>query len=97
MQSQGPVYSGPGRWAAATAAAARLNRGHGTDPYEQNTQQSPAFGQSMTPHPAHSWKNTQASVVISSHAAWPHSGQRSRDLRVGEDMGTIYLVFAHTP
>jgi hypothetical protein len=26
--------------------------GHGTDPYEQNTQQSPGFGRSMTPHPA---------------------------------------------
>jgi len=26
--------------------------GHGTEPYEQNTQQSPGFGRSMTPHPA---------------------------------------------
>jgi hypothetical protein len=25
--------------------------GHGTEPYEQNTQQSPAFGRSVTPQP----------------------------------------------
>jgi hypothetical protein len=27
--------------------------GHGTEPCEQNTQQSPAFGRSVTPHPVH--------------------------------------------
>jgi hypothetical protein len=30
--------------------------GHGTDPYEQNTQQSPALGFKSTPHPWHSKK-----------------------------------------
>ncbi len=28
--------------------------GQGTDPYEQNTQQSPALGRSITPQPEHS-------------------------------------------
>jgi hypothetical protein len=28
--------------------------GHGTDPYEQNTQQSPAFGRNRAPQPVHS-------------------------------------------
>ena len=28
--------------------------GHGTEPYEQNTQQSPAFGRNIAPHPVHS-------------------------------------------
>jgi hypothetical protein len=27
--------------------------GQGTDPKEQNTQQSPCFGRSRTPHPSH--------------------------------------------
>jgi hypothetical protein len=40
--------------------------GHFTDPYEQKTQQSPAFGRSMAWHPAHWWKCTQASVGITS-------------------------------
>jgi len=28
--------------------------GHGTEPYEQNTQQSPGFGRSIAPHAVHS-------------------------------------------
>ena len=28
--------------------------GHGTEPYEQNTQQSPGFGLKSSPHPAQS-------------------------------------------
>src|SRR5262249_10160650 len=27
--------------------------GHGTEPYEQNTQQSPCFGRSIVPQPVH--------------------------------------------
>jgi len=27
--------------------------GHGTEPYEQNTQQSPVFGRSVAPQPLH--------------------------------------------
>jgi hypothetical protein len=27
--------------------------GHGTEPYEQKTQQSPAFGRSKVPQPSH--------------------------------------------
>jgi hypothetical protein len=28
--------------------------GHGTDPWEQNTQQSPLFGRNLVPQPVHS-------------------------------------------
>jgi hypothetical protein len=38
--------------------------GHGVSPYEQNTQQSPAFGASTSPHAGQSKKNWQASVGI---------------------------------
>ena len=38
--------------------------GHGIEPNEQNTQQSPAFGRSSVPHPTHSWKNRHASTGI---------------------------------
>jgi len=38
--------------------------GHGTLPYEQNTQQSPSFGRSTAPHAGQSQKNWQASVGI---------------------------------
>jgi hypothetical protein len=30
--------------------------GQGTEPYEQNTQQSPGFGRSNAPQLTHSWK-----------------------------------------
>ena len=43
--------------------------GQGTEPYEQNTQQSPAFGRSTTPQPPHAWKNTHASVGMSSDSS----------------------------
>jgi hypothetical protein len=49
--------------------------GHLTDPYEQNTQQSPAFGFSRSPHPLQSKKNWQASVGIVSTALWAQCGQ----------------------
>ena len=49
--------------------------GHGTEPYEQNTQQSPARGRSSAWQPAHSWKNRQASVGIASVSVWPQAGQ----------------------
>lgn len=38
--------------------------GQDTEPYEQNTQQSPAFGRKSTPQPVHSWKYTHASLGI---------------------------------
>jgi hypothetical protein len=49
--------------------------GHGAEPYEQKTQQSPALGRSTTWHPPHSWKNRQASVGIASGSACPQAGQ----------------------
>jgi hypothetical protein len=54
--------------------------GHGTDPYEQKTQQSPALGRSTVPQPAHWWKKTQASAGISNASAREHSGQVSTDV-----------------
>jgi hypothetical protein len=51
--------------------------GHGTSPYEQNTQQSPGCGFSSTPHAGHSQKNWQASVGMRALVAEPHSGQVS--------------------
>jgi hypothetical protein len=36
--------------------------GHGTDPHEQNTQQSPVFGRSRLPQCGQAWKNTHAST-----------------------------------
>ena len=51
--------------------------GHGTEPYEQNTQQWPAVGRSMAWQFAHWWKNAQASSGITSDSACPHAGQRS--------------------
>ena len=38
--------------------------GHGTEPYEQNTQQSPAFGLTTLAHAGQSRKNWQALVGI---------------------------------
>jgi hypothetical protein len=54
--------------------------GHGAEPYEQNTQQSPAFGRSIVPQPAHSWKNRHASVGIVNASSRPHAGQRSTEI-----------------
>lgn len=49
--------------------------GHFTVPYEQNTQQSPAFGRSIAWHAAHSWKNRHASIGTINSSACPQSGQ----------------------
>src|SRR5579859_4511005 len=49
--------------------------GQRTEPYEQNTQQSPGFGLRRTPQASQSWKNRQASRGIGSVAAWPQCGQ----------------------
>jgi hypothetical protein len=40
--------------AALSPARSAWIGGHGIEPYEQNTQQSPAFGLSRTPQPVHS-------------------------------------------
>lgn len=50
--------------------------GHGTDPKEQKTQQSPSLGRSSWPHPGHSKKNMHASVGISASVSAAHSGHR---------------------
>lgn len=49
--------------------------GHGASPYEQNTQQSPGFGCSNTPHAGQSQKNWQASVGMRAVVAAPQAGQ----------------------
>jgi hypothetical protein len=53
--------------------------GHGTLPWEQKTQQCPAFGRIITWHLTHSWKKRQASTGIIISAANPHCGHRSTD------------------
>ena len=45
--------------------------GQGTDPNEQNTQQSPGLARNSVLQPSHSQKNRQASVGIVSRLAWP--------------------------
>jgi len=53
--------------------------GQGTEPYEQNTQQSPGLGESTTLQFEHSWNHWHESVGIVSVSLWPHSGQVSSD------------------
>ena len=45
--------------------------GQGTEPYEQNTQQSPGFARSSAPQVGQFQKYRQASVGIRSGCAWP--------------------------
>jgi len=61
--------------------------GHGTSPYEQNTQQSPVLGRSITPQPAHSWKNTQAFSGMDSTLRCPQSGHVSVHRRTAVSAG----------
>jgi hypothetical protein len=49
---------------SASPGPASCTGGQGTEPYEQKTQQSPAFGRSTTPQAEHQWKKRQASVGI---------------------------------
>jgi hypothetical protein len=56
--------------------------GHGTEPYEQNTQQSPDFGLSSAWQPPHRWKYRHASVGIVSTEVKPQCGQVSFDSRL---------------
>jgi hypothetical protein len=58
--------------------------GHLTEPYEQNTQQSPALGRSNARQPGHSWKITQAFVGIILSVANPQCGHVKTDSRIGE-------------
>jgi hypothetical protein len=80
-----------------TAALRRLNRfpahapcpirsrwidGQGTDPYEQNTQQSPAFGFSSAPHDGHAKKKWHDSSGIVFTDTCPHWGHVSFETRL---------------
>jgi hypothetical protein len=56
--------------------------GHGTEPYEQNTQQSPAFGLTTAAHAGQSRKNWQASVGIAIVLTSPQCGQGSGQCRI---------------
>lgn len=47
----------------------RCTGGHGTDPYEQNTQQSPGRGRSTVRHQVHSWTYRHASSGMRSRCA----------------------------
>jgi len=74
--------------------------GHFTEPYEQNTQQSPSRGLSNTPHASHSWKYRHAFVGMVSDFACPHSGQVRTDssttstMRVWDTAGPAPSMFA---
>ena len=68
--------------------------GHGTEPYEQKTQQSPAFGRSSVPHPLQAWKNMQASVGIFIASACPHAGHVSTDWRWTAQLGATASLTA---
>jgi hypothetical protein len=56
--------------------------GHGTEPYEQNTQQSPGLGLNLVRQPVHSKKMRHASIGIISIFARPQQGQVIRDSRI---------------
>src|SRR5580704_11682842 len=56
--------------------------GHGTEPYEQNTQQSPGFGRRSSPQPMQSKKNWQASVGMVSAFAVPQFGRVIVDSKI---------------
>src|SRR5256885_17028687 len=60
---------------------ASCTNGHRLSPYEQNTQQSPGFGDSVVPQAAHSYKTTHRSSGIVSVAAWLHVGHVTVTLR----------------
>ena len=76
--------------------------GHLTDPYEQNTQQSPTLGRRTTWQAAHSWKKAQASVGIRSTDEHPHLGHVRVDSSIGmfevvvRGMGATYSPHAST-
>jgi len=58
--------------------------GHLTEPYEQNTQQSPAFGRRTDWQPAHWWKYRQASVGMRSIVTRPQCGQVNAESSIGD-------------
>lgn len=67
--------------------------GHGTEPYEQNTQQSPLLGRRVARQAEHVCVTTQAFVGISSVSTCPHEGQvRAEDVTT---MERIYPLAAH--
>ncbi len=70
--------------------------GHLTDPYEQNTQQSPALGRRIAPQAEHSWRYTQASTGIDRTVANPHRGQVRTESRIGAE-GIVSGFFDHVP
>lgn len=57
--------------------------GQATEPYEQNTQQSPFRGRISARHEGQSQKNWQALVGIVSVEAWPQVGQVIVECRMG--------------
>jgi hypothetical protein len=70
--------------------------GQGTEPYEQNTQQSPAFGRKNALQRVHSWKYTHASWGIVSIETCPHSGHVSSHATTAAT-GPARMLIAETP
>lgn len=56
--------------------------GQGTEPNEQNTQQSPLSGRNRAPHRAQSKTNRQALSGISSRCVQPQCGQVTTEWRM---------------
>lgn len=57
--------------------------GQRSEPYEQNTQQSPGVGRSSVWHPLHSWKKVQASVGMRHVSSNSQTGHRIVQSRIG--------------
>jgi hypothetical protein len=54
QQRRSPVYPAQQEAAPLSPERSACIGGHATEPYEQNTQQSPGFGLSFVPQPPHS-------------------------------------------
>jgi hypothetical protein len=76
----------PGAPRLIAAGLPTLHGGHGTDPYEQNTQPEPSLGRSSIPQDRQRCRTRHASFGIVSASSWPHEGQRSEDSRITAGM-----------
>jgi hypothetical protein len=75
------------RYGAARRFRSRWTGGHGTEPYEQNTQQWPARGRSSCPQALQVYRMRHESVDMCSSCSWPQVGQWIMDALVTVAMG----------
>ena len=72
-----PSRSDRNRWPCPVHTSSRFGEvGHGTVPYEQNTQQSPLCGRSTAPQAGHTYTIRQESAGIVSRCSPSHAGHR---------------------